>query len=498
MNQIEKIADAAGGKTNLKGPLPKTWGALYVNPNPDGSKKNCSNCVAGNELILVNNAPRSISREPSGYVLSESGQAEIGGWLPNGKKEVVRVRTSHGLQVRVTPNHKIYTENRGWAEAADLKKGDIVNSICSPSLSSMDAISRDEAMLMGAWTGDGWLQERGVGFGWRKSMSEAWSPVLSAGRRIFGSKEKPSIRTPSKRSNGLCTQKEDFFVVQWRTKQARQWSISKNHIDDRIWNSSLECAGAYLKGLFTADGSIGSRKDPRYNSHTISVVFCNTNKMLVDEVRLLLRRMGIYSTTHVHIRNEYKDLHWVAISRRESLIRYAEWIGFLDKRRNDILHEGIALRDRGRKGPEVIRSVSWDGKEDVFDISVPKTRSFYASGLLVHNCMMWISKDQQCEIHAENIMVTKDHDCGYHVFGKPHPKRMHKADGVHLDPVDPKHSGLAKVPGGSVCGNCEYYKKKDAKSGICQVVQIGVGESGSIGKLAPVEAMGCCARWEAK
>ena len=75
---------------------------------------------------------------------------------------------------------------------------------------------------------------------------------------------------------------------------------------------------------------------------------------------------------------------------------------------------------------------------------------------------------------------------------------MHKADGKEVDAVDPKHSGLAKVPGGTSCDNCEYYKRKDAKSGICQVVQIGVGESGSIGKLAPVEAMGCCARWESK
>ncbi len=107
-------------------------------------------------------------------------------------------------------------------------------------------------------------------------------------------------------------------------------------------------------------------------------------------------------------------------------------------------------------------------------------------------CMMWISKEDQCEIHAKNIMVTKDHICGYYVWGKPHPHRMHEPDGIELDPVDPKHSGLELTPQGTMCGNCEYYKKKGDKSGICQVVQTDTG------KLAIVEALGCCARWESK
>ncbi len=70
------------------------------------------------------------------------------------------------------------------------------------------------------------------------------------------------------------------------------------------------------------------------------------------------------------------------------------------------------------------------------------------------NCMMFVSKDKQCEIHDVNIEVTKDHTCGYWVFGKPHPKRMHKPDNVDVQAVDPKHSGLAKVPGGTSCDNC--------------------------------------------
>lgn len=114
------------------------------------------------------------------------------------------------------------------------------------------------------------------------------------------------------------------------------------------------------------------------------------------------------------------------------------------------------------------------------------------------NCMMFISGEKQCEIHDVNIAVTKDMTCGYHVYGKVHAKRMHQPDGEHLDAVDPKHSGLAEVKGGTSCNICEYYRKIDDGKGTCLVVQVGVGESGSAGKLATVEALGCCARWEKK
>lgn len=114
------------------------------------------------------------------------------------------------------------------------------------------------------------------------------------------------------------------------------------------------------------------------------------------------------------------------------------------------------------------------------------------------NCMMFISGEKQCEVHDVNIVVTKEHTCGYHVFGKSHPKRMHKPDGVHLDAVDPKHSGLDLIKGGTSCDICEYYKNPKNGTGTCIAVQVGVGAEGSTGKLATVEAMGCCARWESK
>ena len=115
-----------------------------------------------------------------------------------------------------------------------------------------------------------------------------------------------------------------------------------------------------------------------------------------------------------------------------------------------------------------------------------------------NNCMMFVSGEKQCEIHDTNIVVTKTMVCGYHVYGKTHPKRMHQPDGVHLDAVDPKHSGLDETKIGTSCDICEYFKNPKNGTGTCIVVQQSDGEGNAIGKLAIVEGKGCCSRWESK
>jgi hypothetical protein len=103
------------------------------------------------------------------------------------------------------------------------------------------------------------------------------------------------------------------------------------------------------------------------------------------------------------------------------------------------------------------------------------------------NCATWIKDLKQCDYHASNIMVTKDHICGYHVWGKPHDGRLFE----DIQYVDPQFSGLELVSGGTSCDICEYYRKTHSDGGICRVAQVD-------GKHAKVDALGCCARFESK
>jgi len=103
------------------------------------------------------------------------------------------------------------------------------------------------------------------------------------------------------------------------------------------------------------------------------------------------------------------------------------------------------------------------------------------------NCMLWARTDQ-CLIHAPHVQVTAGLVCGYHVFGSPHEEfEEHGAD-----PVDPELSGLCDPgPEGASCGRCRWFTQ-GAAGGLCRAVSDPYTGKPPV----PVEAGGCCARFE--
>ena len=51
--------------------------------------------------------------------------ANVSHWVCNGKKEVLEVKLKNGSKVRLTPDHRVLTEN-GWREIGDLQIGDMI------------------------------------------------------------------------------------------------------------------------------------------------------------------------------------------------------------------------------------------------------------------------------------------------------------------------------------------------------------------------------------
>lgn len=102
------------------------------------------------------------------------------------------------------------------------------------------------------------------------------------------------------------------------------------------------------------------------------------------------------------------------------------------------------------------------------------------------NCMMWV-ETEQCAIHDPELGILDDDVCGYHIYGEPMAEWM---DHPGMQPVQPEHSGLETVEGGTSCDNCRYYNG-DEVEGVCQAV----AAPGSL-EPAPVQSLGCCARWE--
>jgi hypothetical protein len=343
--------------------------------------RGCWNCLDGESLILTPTGPIRLAKAASiTQAASIKGEfSAVNAWTPSGKQPVLQIVTTHGARLRLTHDHKVMTD-RGWVAAVDLRGakasrygGDEVCPLPEVSLGSAD--DRREAELIGTIIGDGWTNpHRGVGFGCRGDMAEDWMPVIRYAGDRFNSKESLHIKDHS----------TGFRQIEWRNAAARRFAtgFEKHRVPAMIWRSTPNAIGAFLRGLFSTDGNLSVGPKP-------CISFYQASKSLVEEVQLLLRLIGITSQLSVEIRQpRYKDLYRLDIARKRSLDRFADVVGFVDRRRTDtldlILH---TLRDRG--GPERIKSVTPAGYADVYDISVPATQSFHANGMLVHNCASW-------------------------------------------------------------------------------------------------------------
>jgi hypothetical protein len=102
------------------------------------------------------------------------------------------------------------------------------------------------------------------------------------------------------------------------------------------------------------------------------------------------------------------------------------------------------------------------------------------------NCALWAEMDNRCLLMGAEIEVQSDQVCGYHVNGDP-VLYVTTLGGFKL--VEPDLAGLMLAPeGGTSCDRCRYYDPRTDDAGLCRGVF-------SEGKPAPVEALGCCARW---
>ena len=47
-------------------------------------------------------------------------------FLTKKNANIIKIELQNGDYLRLTPDHKVFTENRGWVEAANLKDDDVI------------------------------------------------------------------------------------------------------------------------------------------------------------------------------------------------------------------------------------------------------------------------------------------------------------------------------------------------------------------------------------
>jgi hypothetical protein len=440
--------------------------------------RGCWNCVAGDTLILTPSGPYRIEAAAAiDRTYSRDGWSNVANWVSSGVKEVLEVETTYGAKIRMTPDHRIFTE-RGWMCAADLrtgsfqspkrpwvrspswKPGDEVAGLGELTLTYVDTISRDQAEFYGAIIGNGWLEpKKGIGFGFAGDMRD-WSAVYRFAQVGLDSYEKPRERRD----------KPGFYQTEWRTEAARKFAttFNKDHIPTPIWQASPSVIGAFVRGLFSTDGTFSNHE----------AIFYQTNQNLVDELQLLLRTIGIASHVRLSTRTRVdlpngkvienpKGLYSLGIRRVAALKRFRDLAGFSDVERQDQLTEFVR-NTKGRNSPERITSVKPAGVVTVYDISVPANESFYGNSVLVHNCTAYENgalSRQHWATHQIRLLAALQGSAPLHRLGdmedpnwKPGVDRERDARRKQIDQMD-------KAVTNGVIGMCMKGSRPEADGG---------------------------------
>ncbi len=377
-------------------------------------------------------------------------------FMVTGLNEIVRLRFDNGMELRCTPNHRIFTTNRGYVEASQLTSTDNVKvlDLAAPavhadhrfpvsSLASYYARKGDQTTvrLPEKWTPEfahylGWL----VGDGCISSTS-----VVST---IYGSPDdrehmlprhlelvteicNGEVHKPSVQANG---------TVQLRLGRGRAvrfleaLGVSQAKAPDKVvpWaveQAPPEIVAGFLRGLFDADGCVYDGAATRY------IGLGSASERLLQGVQRLLATFGISSRIYctrkeekdgfTHVRKDGTFVIYVSGPMfdlriaNESLALYSEHIGFTLPAKAAKLERLLSNhRVYAKRVTTHLVERADDGVELTYNLSEPRNHSYIVNGLVVRNCSEYLSLDNSaCNLASLNLLRYLNDDGSFDVEG---------------------------------------------------------------------------------
>ncbi|ADI13220.1 intein-containing adenosylcobalamin-dependent ribonucleoside-diphosphate reductase [Truepera radiovictrix] len=344
------------------------------------------------------------------------------GFWSTGVKPVFKLRTKRGFELRLTGNHKLkkvlrqtrYVQDAVWAELESLKVGDRI------LLSNHRGVAPwagpgtfAEGWLLGALIGDGTFAEdkrRACLDFWGESRATMTELATAMLRHLFGANTSLWVTQTAEKTRIAS---DDLYEL------AARYGLRPGYktLTDALEEGSFDLICGLLCGLFDTDGSVQGNQDKGF-----SVRLAQSDAELLVRAQRMLARLGIVSTRYENRRPEgWRTLpdgnggsrayrcraeHELVISC-DNLAVFAALVGFEEpaKRQRLTAHlngEHKAL-DRERFSDEIV-SISPDGEEEVFDVTVEHVHAFDANGLLAHNCgEIPLFPGEPCDLGAINL-----------------------------------------------------------------------------------------------
>ena len=387
---------------------------------------NSSNpCVTGDTLVATDDGLRRIDSmlgETPRVVGLDGALHRTTRVIETGTKPVYRFRTKSGYEVRLTADHRVWTENRGDVPAAELMQGDVVKLV--PGRFGSETLGADRAEYVGLMLGDGCVSG-GVATLTVNKETE-WAVAEKAAGVVNGFERGTHLAgvavterdTAAAVATGAGAVSE--FLARWAVLDA---GSAQKRLADRALRLDRASTAALLRGLFTADGTVVDSGDKSQY-----VGLDSTSEVLLSQVQTLLLSFGIKSKLYRNCRltdrallpdgrgglADYpvQQMHSLRVTR-SGRVRFEEAVGFMPE--SDKAERLRALNARvaayADRMMDPVASLDLVGEEPVYDLTEPATSHFVAGGVAVHNCSEYMFVDDSaCNLASLNLMKFKADD----------------------------------------------------------------------------------------
>jgi len=363
-------------------------------------------------------------------------------YLVTGTNEIVELRFSDGSRLRCTPNHRVWTANRGWVHADQLTESDqVVRSVEYSPRTAASAVFPAEAVdaarnargrelnavpekwdaefahYLGWLVGDGCLTTAGAitvyGTDWEREVLLPKHRELLA--EITGFNGKPSVQ-----ANGTLQLRANRsrFGMMLRALGVSTGRSEEKHVPESVYEAPEEALIAFLRGLFDADGCVVNQvaKGTRY------VGLGSRSEELLLGVQELLASLGIKARIY-QTGTKIASFHYTAVGGDERtygsdgpsydlrisgrhMAIFKGKIGFDHSEK--VVKLAGALANHGHYAvDETVRMVSRAsrGFETTFNLTEPRNHSYVVSGVVVANCSEYMHLDNSsCNLASLNLM----------------------------------------------------------------------------------------------
>ncbi|MBA2515319.1 MAG: ribonucleoside-diphosphate reductase, partial [Solirubrobacterales bacterium] len=368
--------------------------------------------------------------------------------MRTGVKPIVNLRFANGLELRCTPNHKLWTTNRGYVAAEELTAEDrvMLNDSPTPAEDASWELPVTVAAKAKSFSRGGSVAFTELPDRWSEGLGEIMGHLVGDGCLtdsstvfVYGGDDVEDCTLEQHEMylyelfGGGSRQDMDNGTVQLRVGSSavrellRGLGVTGARAHDKrvpasVFKAPVEVQAAFLRGLFGADGCVSWTENNRY------VGLGSRSDALLRDVQRLISAFGtrsqIYNVaTRSQARFEYTrvDGTQVAYDSRSGfdlritgsdMQLFAQRIGFSTRRKNDRLAAMNAVHSRYSTKPTTqLKGREADGQEQVYNLSEPMHHSYIVDGVVVANCSEYMHVDDSaCNLASINLMKFRRPD----------------------------------------------------------------------------------------